>query len=124
MRLGGRMAAAIEVLDTLDRQKRPVSEVLKDWGIAHRFAGSGDRAAIGNLVYDALRKKLSHAYLMDDDSPQTLIYAAVLRQWGMDSGKLSDQLKDDRFAPEPLSDAALQAFGRRKLSKAPPHVQG
>ena len=30
---------------------------MKDWGVSHRFAGSGDRAAIGNLVFDALRTR-------------------------------------------------------------------
>jgi len=123
MRLGGRMAAAIEVLETVERQKRPVAEVLKDWGAAHRFAGSGDRAAIGNLVYDALRQKLSHAYLMDDNGAPALVHAVLLRQWGFDSDRLIAQLRDDRFAPEPLPEAALDAFRTRDLSRAPAHVQ-
>ena len=53
--------AAIEVLRDIDERRRPVADALKDWGLSHRFAGSGDRAAIGNLVHDALRKKLSTA---------------------------------------------------------------
>ena len=61
MRLGGRIQAAIEVLSDMDKRKRPASEALKAWGLDHRFAGSGDRAAIGNLVYDTLRKKASNA---------------------------------------------------------------
>jgi 16S rRNA (cytosine967-C5)-methyltransferase len=61
MRLPGRLQAAIEVLETLEAQRRPVAQILKDWGNAHRFAGSGDRAAIGNLVHDALRHRQSLA---------------------------------------------------------------
>ena len=34
-------------------------QALKDWGLSHRFAGSGDRAAIAGLVYDALRRRAS-----------------------------------------------------------------
>ncbi|MFA9388133.1 MAG: MFS transporter, partial [Methyloceanibacter sp.] len=51
-----RASAAIEVLADIDARKRPASEALKGWGLGHRFAGSGDRAAIGNLVFDCLRK--------------------------------------------------------------------
>ncbi|MER2633970.1 MAG: MFS transporter, partial [Rhizobiaceae bacterium] len=59
MRLGGRLAAAIEVLDDIERRRRPAADALKDWGLSHRFAGAGDRAAIGNIVYDALRRRRS-----------------------------------------------------------------
>ena len=52
---GARIAAAIEVLADIEQRHRPVAEALKDWGVSHRFAGSKDRAAIGNIVYDALR---------------------------------------------------------------------
>ena len=40
MRLGGRLAAAIEVLDDIARRHRPVADALKDWGLSHRFAGA------------------------------------------------------------------------------------
>ena len=62
MRLGGRIQAASEVLADIETRKRPAADALKDWGLSHRFAGSGDRAAIGNLVYDVLRAKASLAY--------------------------------------------------------------
>ena len=59
MRLGGRLQAAIEVLDDIEKNNRPASDAVKDWGASHRFAGAGDRAVIANIVYDALRRKLS-----------------------------------------------------------------
>ncbi|MEP6288266.1 MAG: hypothetical protein ABJ079_00030, partial [Marinomonas sp.] len=62
MRLGGRIEAAIAVIEEVENRKRPISEALRDWGNAHRFAGSGDRAAIGNLVYDVFRKRRSLAW--------------------------------------------------------------
>ncbi len=117
------MAAAIEVLDSVERHKRPVNEALKDWGVSHRFAGSGDRGVIGNIVYDALRLKQSHAYLMDDDSAQAMVYAVILRQWGLDPQRLGAQLKDDRFAPAALPDTQVKAFASRRLSDAPAYVQ-
>ena len=52
-----RLSAAIEVLADIDARRRPAADALKDWGLGHRFAGSGDRAAIAGLVYDTLRRR-------------------------------------------------------------------
>ena len=67
---GARLAAAIEVLADIGERRRPAPDALKDWGLSHRFAGSGDRAAIAGLVYDTLRRRASSAFMMDDDSPR------------------------------------------------------
>src|SRR5690606_18483572 len=101
MRLGGRLAGAIDVLADIDARKRPVADALKDWGLAHRFAGSGDRAAIGNIGYAALRMRLSHAWMMDDESPAALAYAVLIRQWGLSPEALATDFSGDRFAPPP-----------------------
>ena len=78
-----RASAAIEVLADIAMRKRPAADALKDWGLAHRFAGSGDRAAIGNLVFDALRRRASGAYAMGDDCPRALVLRTLVSSWGM-----------------------------------------
>lgn len=124
MRLGGRLAGAIEVLADIENRRRPVADALKDWGLSRRFAGSGDRAAVGNIVYDALRKKLSHAWLMDDASPAAVAHAVIFRQWRISPEQLAAELQGDKFAPPPLAGAALEAFNSRSLDDAPDHVKG
>ena len=76
-----RASAAIEVLADIAMRKRPAADALKDWGLSHRFAGSGDRAAIGNIVYDALRRKRSAGWLVDADTPRALAFGALLLEY-------------------------------------------
>ena len=57
-----RAAAAIAALDRI-LGGEPAEKVLTGWGRASRYAGSGDRAAVRDIVYDALRCKRSFAAL-------------------------------------------------------------
>jgi 16S rRNA (cytosine967-C5)-methyltransferase len=59
---GARLSAAIAVLDRV-MAGEPAEKALTNWGRASRFAGSGDRAAVRDIVYDALRRKRSAAAL-------------------------------------------------------------
>jgi 16S rRNA (cytosine967-C5)-methyltransferase len=123
MRLGGRIVAAAEVLADMAARKRPVADALKDWGLSHRFAGSGDRAAIGNLVYDALRKKRSLGWRMGDDSPRALVFAVLLDGWAETAVSLLEKLGDDKFAPKLPSEEALTRFANANLSTAALQIQ-
>ena len=55
---GAHIAAAIEVLDQILAGKNAEVSLIK-WGRSNRFAGSADRNAIRDIVYDALRQKNS-----------------------------------------------------------------
>lgn len=59
---GARLSAAISVLDRV-LAGEPAEKALTNWGRASRFAGSGDRAAVRDLVFDALRQRTSAAAL-------------------------------------------------------------
>ncbi|ODR98515.1 MFS transporter [Methyloceanibacter methanicus] len=120
----GRASAAIEVLTDLAARKRPAAEALKDWGLGHRFAGSGDRAAIGSLVYDCLRQRASSAFAMEDDSPRALVLRALVSAWGMTPESMGTLCDGSRFAPEPLSDAEQAGLTRVLPPDAPSWVRG
>ena len=58
MKPAAHIAAAIEILDLILSGER-VETSLTKWGRSNRFAGSGDRNSIRDIVYDALRQKNS-----------------------------------------------------------------
>jgi len=125
MQLAGRLGAAIDVLDDMEKHRRPVAQALKDWGLSHRFAGSADRAAIGTLVYDALRRRASLGWRMACDTPQALAYGALfdMMEQTRDAPSLLAQLGADQFAPPPLDHANLHAWQNRNLHVASDDIQ-
>jgi 16S rRNA (cytosine967-C5)-methyltransferase len=119
-----RISAAIEVLCDIDARRRPASDALKDWGLSHRFAGSGDRAAIAGLVYDALRRKASSAYVMGDASPRATMLGMLRLERDLDVDAVSALFSGARFAPTPLTEAERDRLAAASLDKAPPPVAG
>lgn len=127
MRLGGRLSAAMEVLADIEEHRRPASAALKDWGLSHRFAGSGDRAAIGNIVYDSLRRKRSVGHAMGSDRPSALATGTLLCHWNYTLDSLDAALEGDKFAPEPLGEeerASFAAFSDGKRDRPDEPVRG
>src|SRR5271170_4489591 len=100
-----RAAAAIEVLTDIDARRRPAADAMKDWGLAHRFAGSGDRAAIASLVYDALRRKSSSAWLMGEATPRAELIGALRQTRGLDADAIASFFSGEGHAPAKLTEA-------------------
>src|SRR3954471_18898840 len=99
-----RLSAAIEVMADIEQRRRPASDALKDWGLAHRFAGSGDRAAIAGLAYDALRRKAAAAFLMGDASARANVIGMLALQRELNAAAIARLFDGARFAPEQLSE--------------------
>src|SRR3954465_4407519 len=108
-----RLSAAIELLDTIDTQRVPAAKALKEWGTAHRYAGSGDRAAIAGLVWDVLRRRASSAWIMDADTPRGRVLGMLKRERGLDADAIAALCDGSRFAPEPLTAGELMALTSR-----------
>ncbi len=99
-----RLAAAIEVFASIESERRPAADALKSWGLTHRYAGSGDRAAIAGLVYDALRRRASSAFIMQADSPRAILLGILKRERGLDADTIGKLADGSKYAPEKLSD--------------------
>jgi 16S rRNA (cytosine967-C5)-methyltransferase len=122
-----RLAAAIEVLSDIDTRRRPAADALKDWGLAHRFAGSGDRGAIASLVYDGLRVKASASALMGDDAPRAVLLGALRRLRGLDGAAIVALCDGSKFAPAPLTTTEtgrLSLDPVAALEGQPDHIRG
>ena len=100
-----RLQAAIEVLDRLQAGTAPEA-ALTNWARASRYAGSGDRAAVRDHVYDVLRRKRSCAALGGADTGRGLVLGLVRGQGGDHDG-----FDGSRHAPTPLTLAERAHLG-------------
>src|SRR5690606_13754726 len=81
-------------------------------------------AAIGNLVYDALRKRASHGWAMGSETPRALVLAVAVFDWGVTPEELNDLFAADTHAPEALSADEVQRLSAADpLDGAPEHVR-
>jgi 16S rRNA (cytosine967-C5)-methyltransferase len=119
-----RAAAAIEVLTDIDSRRRPAADAMKDWGLSHRFAGSGDRAAISALVYDALRRKSSSAWIMGEPSPRAEVLGALRQTRDLGVEAIAALFTGEGHASAKLTESEVARLTEADLSGAPSHVSG
>jgi 16S rRNA (cytosine967-C5)-methyltransferase len=125
VRDGGRLAAAIEVLDEVESRRRPVRLALKAWGDASRFAGAKDRAFVSGLVLDALRRRRSLAWRMGEDSPRAAVLGALAYDWRWPVERLEAAAAEEPHGPGPLTEAERAALASPAgLHDAPAPVRG
>lgn len=92
-----RASAAITILDRI-LAGVPAEQALVNWARGSRFAGSGDRAAVRDLVFDALRCRRSFAALGGGETGRGLVLGG-LRAAGADVDAL---FTGEGHAPAPL----------------------
>ncbi|AJE46912.1 RsmB/NOP family class I SAM-dependent RNA methyltransferase [Celeribacter indicus] len=97
-----RLSAAIDILDDV-RAGENAERMLTSWARANRFAGSKDRAAIRDHVFDALRCRRSYGWLGGAGEGQASgrqLMLGALRAAQADPDAL---FCEARFAPPPLT---------------------
>lgn len=124
MRNGARQQAAIEILTSLETQRQPAADAVKAWMLTHRFAGSKDRAEIGDLVFGALRWKQSSAWRMGEDTPRAWVWGALRWGFGQSARWIEESLAGDPHGPAPMTDAERAALESDNIESAPAHVRG
>ena len=124
MRPAAHIRSAVDVYTEVVARHRPAAAALADWGKAHRFAGSGDRSAIGNLVYDALRRARSLAAQMQSEAPRAIVLAAAPRALGLTVDEVIQGADGGPHTLSPLTDAEKAGLARGVPPDAPPDVLG
>jgi 16S rRNA (cytosine967-C5)-methyltransferase len=115
---GARLSAAIELLDAIIAGD-PAERALTRWARASRFAGSKDRAAVRDFVFDGLRRRRSLGWQGGGDTGRAIVLAQVAEEPG---AELATLFTGEHFDPQPPSAAELAAIGRG-LAEAPAPVR-
>jgi 16S rRNA (cytosine967-C5)-methyltransferase len=112
---GARIAAAAQVLDRV-LAGSPAESALIAWARGSRYAGSGDRAAVRDLVFDALRRRRTAARAGGAESGRGLMLG-LLRLTGQDPGALMTGQGHD-LPPPGAQETGLPADGARAAEAA------
>lgn len=107
MRPDARIAAAIEIVGHV-LAGAAADRALVAWGRANRFAGSGDRRAIGEVVFAALRSGESSG------DARRMVIAGLAKSSTPDA--IASLFSGARHAPPPLSDDERAALDAQPLS--------
>lgn len=122
---GARLQAAIDILSTIAQTKHPADRVFDSWARTSRFAGSKDRAAIGELVYNVLRHRSELASALGSENPRLLALGAISMVEGAGAAAAMALADGARHAPAPL-EADEEALLRASVLPgpgAPAHVR-
>ena len=111
-----RLQAAIDILGIASDQ--PLERLAKAFWRERRYAGGGDRRAVGEMLFAIARGRAHFAHRMGCDTPRALVIAALLAE-----GRDPQTLFTGGYGPEPLSDAERAAIAATP-APAPVWVEG
>jgi 16S rRNA (cytosine967-C5)-methyltransferase len=117
-----RLQAAIEILEAMGRTGRPADRMLRDWFRTRRYAGSKDRAAIGERVFATLRKRAALAWRMGSEEPRALVLGGLAEE--LDGDVIEMLFDGSKYGPAPLDESERTALAHRRDEPPPLWVQG
>src|SRR5436305_2902678 len=104
-----RVQAAIEILEELEATVLPADRFIRDWFRRRRYAGSKDRAAVAERVFDVLRHRNSFGWRMQSETPRALVIASLLHE-GQTPESVRTLFSGEGYGPQPLSEAEIHAI--------------
>ncbi len=109
-----RIQAAIDIVDRWRSGADLLERVLASWGRENRYAGSGDRRAIADLVYDAARRLRSAAWVAGagEDATGREILLGSLMLDGLDRTAIAACFAGEGYGPPALAEAEAARLGQ------------
>jgi 16S rRNA (cytosine967-C5)-methyltransferase len=99
-----RLASAASVLDSIAQGRAPADVVLKAWGAANRYAGSKDRRAVAERVYEVLRSRGRLVRAMGGrEDGRALVIGSLAFIDGLTLEEIEALHSGDGYGPRPLS---------------------
>ncbi|MFL5239664.1 MAG: MFS transporter, partial [Rhizomicrobium sp.] len=118
-----RLQAAIDILQELETTALPADRFLRDWFRRRRYAGSKDRAAVAERVFDVLRHRSAFAWRLQSETPRALTIASLLRE-GATLDFVRALFSGDGYGPPPLTDMESTVVASESRGDPPPHIRG
>lgn len=122
---GARLQAAIDILTSIAGTSTPADRVFDAWARGSRFAGSKDRAAVGELVFKVLRHRAELIAATGQDAPRVLAMSAMTLLDHMDADAVVSLANGAGHAPAALEQAEEETIRAARLpdATAPAHVR-
>ena len=106
-----RLQAAADLLDEIRQSRAPAESVFKEWGRTHRYAGSKDRRAIADKVYQCLRNQARLSFAMGSEDGRALVIGALHLIDATPLSEIDKLYSGEGYGPKPLTLDERQRIG-------------
>jgi 16S rRNA (cytosine967-C5)-methyltransferase len=118
-----RLQAAIDILEGLNASRLPADRFIREFFRARRYAGSKDRAAVAERVFEIFRYRASLSWRMASQAPRALAIASLLKE-GLDVAAIEALFGGEGYGPAPLTGEERAALAVPPANEPSPHVRG
>ncbi len=123
LRPAARLQSVIEIVDGLAASAMPADRFIREFFRARRYAGSKDRAAVAERVFQIYRHRASYAWRMGGEAPRALVMASLLGE-GASADDIASLFAGEGYGPAPLGDDERAAIAHPPPGEPPLHVKG
>jgi 16S rRNA (cytosine967-C5)-methyltransferase len=111
---GARIAAAIEILEKVERSGSPAEDVVSSYIRSRRYIGSKDRRAITGRVFEILRRQSRLDWRSGTAEPRTRVIADLRLSEGASDQEFASLFNGEGYAAQPLSDTEISLLKKLK----------